>query len=609
MSNQNSTSSNWQDWTYFSLRWFFVILISVGIYITQIRSLADNDFLLVIGIAVVINLLIGGLILVPTISWVIPFIGIPTDWIISGLFAYLSSTNPTFILSIIGLTAIIGLLRYGAEIGFIQAIGTLVAAGVGLVVASGGFDNFIAQINLYIPTILGVIGFVAVGIEWVYFSTTHSQRQGQGLRSAVKDQRAQLSAMRERVRAISEVAATLNLTLHYETILDTAMSVGETLRRSPKHRLVSLAMLFTPMENLEIATARGLKYQDEGRIIPGKSGIIAEALAEGVPVIAADGGNDPELSQFIAFRNIRSTLVIPLRAGFDSYGVLVYGSEGIDDFNEDHLDMLKSIGTQVTVALQNAVLYRNLMEERDRIIRLQEAARKELVRDLHDIPTQTMSVVAMRLSSIPKIIQKRPEAALEEIEEIRKIALRATEEIRHVMFKLRPLTLESQGLKAALEQLANETFKTHKQNVEVDVDQQVESYLDVSQQGTLFQLIDEAVGNARKHAQASIIRVIVKLDMERHLIIARVMDNGQGFDVNKAGGEVGHFGMTNLKDRAQLLNGMLDIKSTIGRGTVISVTIPLAPDNRPIEPITEARRPRTKLVQAALEKFKASTTP
>ncbi len=602
-----SSSANRQAWIYFGLRWLFILSASVALYVAQIRTLSDSDFLLCVGIAIAANLLVGACILIPQLAWALPVVGIPTDWIISGLFAYLAYPQPVFILGIAGLIALSGVLYYGAEVGIIQAIGALVAVLAGVTVGLGGFEAFTSQINQYLPTIIWVISFIITVSLWIYFFNEDRQLRGKGLVNTVKSQEEQINAMRERVRAISEVAVTLNLTLHYETILDTVMSVGETLRRSPKHRLVSIAMLFTPMENLEIATARGLKYQDEGRVIPGKSGIIAEALAEGGPVITTDGGNDPELSQFIAFRNIRSTLVIPLRSGYDNYGVLIYGSEGENDFTDDHIDMLKSIGTQVTVALQNAVLYRNLMEERDRIIRLQEAARKELVRDLHDIPTQTMSVVAMRLSSIPKIIQKRPEAALEEVEEIRQIALRATEEIRHVMFKLRPLTLESQGLKVALEQLASETLKTHKQNVEVDVDEQVENYLDVSQQGTLFQLIDEAVGNARKHAGAPVIRIVVKLDTERNMIIARVMDNGKGFDVDKAGGEVGHFGMTNLKDRAQLLNGMLDIKSSIGRGTVISVAIPLAPDKRPIEPVTKAKRPRTKLVQAALERFKAST--
>src|SRR5690606_29739996 len=103
------------------------------------------------------------------------------------------------------------------------------------------------------------------------------------------------------------------------------------------------------------------------------------------------------------------------------------------------------------MALQNAVLYNSLMEEKERIIQMEEDARKALVRDLHDIPTQTVSAVAMRIRIIMRLLEKNPDQVMSELQTVEEMTLRATEEIRHVLFKLRPLALESQGLSAALD--------------------------------------------------------------------------------------------------------------------------------------------------------------
>jgi signal transduction histidine kinase len=156
------------------------------------------------------------------------------------------------------------------------------------------------------------------------------------------------------------------------------------------------------------------------------------------------------------------------------------------------------------------------------------------------------------------------------------MALRATEEIRHVMFTLRPLALETQGLTAALNQLAEKMQSTYKQPMQVKIEPRIEQVLKKDAHGTLFYLIEEAANNARKYAKASMIQV--RGTIEDNAVIVRVRDNGKGFDMGAVGNNYekrGSFGMVNMRERAELINGAFDLQSAPGKGTQVTVRIPI----------------------------------
>jgi len=285
---------------------------------------------------------------------------------------------------------------------------------------------------------------------------------------------------------------------------------------------------------------------------------------------------DPSLKPIGVFNSMRAVVAIPLRAHYDNFGVMLVASTQEDSFADDQIDTMNAIGVQVTIALQNATLYNNLLSEKERIIEMEEDARKSLVRDLHDVPTQTISTIAMRLRIAQMMLQKSPDELPTELKELEVITLRASEEIRHVLFKLRPLALESKGLVAALEELAEKVKKTFNQNMTMKMSQQIEQILDEGKSGALFYLIEEATNNARKYAEASLITVqgVVTADA----IVIKIADNGKGFDsdaVNANYDSRGSFGMVNMRERAELLNGTLVLKSVIGKGTLITINIPL----------------------------------
>ncbi|HNO93422.1 MAG TPA: ATP-binding protein, partial [Anaerolineales bacterium] len=152
-------------------------------------------------------------------------------------------------------------------------------------------------------------------------------------------------------------------------------------------------------------------------------------------------------------------------------------------------------------------------------------------------------------------------------------------EIRHMLFTLRPLILESQGLGAAIQSMADKMMETFSQRVVVEIDDRAVQQLEMGKQGVIFYIIEEAVNNARKHAAAEAITVRLR-QVEVGIVLLEIQDNGAGFDVkaitqNYDKRSSSSLGMINLQERAELVNGLLNIDSAPGKGTNVQVYIPL----------------------------------
>lgn len=387
-----------------------------------------------------------------------------------------------------------------------------------------------------------------------------------------------LRATREREQAFYDLTVTLSKSLDSQKILLAAQSMGEMIvkRKADQKPVVSAAMLFRDDSRLHISSQRGLTLKDQELILPGKEGILGIALKQENPVFGGLASRDPELTYLVGFRDSKSLLAIPLRAGFECYGALVFGSTQENAFSEEFIELLKAIGTQTTITLQNAALYQNVAEEKERIVQVDEEARKKLARDLHDGPTQDIAAITMHLNFVRRLIeQNKTQEAMNAVAKIEDLARTTTKQIRHMLFTLRPLILETQGLAAALGQLAEKMRETFQQNVLVEVQKEAEQKLDYNDQGTVFYIVEEALSNARKHAQAK--HIWVRLYERDNLTVLEIEDDGVGFDQSavESGTKRNSLGMTNLRERADLAKGTLHMQSQVGRGTKITVLIPI----------------------------------
>jgi len=424
--------------------------------------------------------------------------------------------------------------------------------------------------------------YAIVGLVACLLVTRIEPRQLPGVEKAKRRSGSQPD--RDGRRTIYELIAAMSESLNYERTLETAVvqSANALLTQDPSaEQLVAAVLLFTQREGkpaeLQVGAARNFPASDQRTLLPGQQGLLASAIEESQAQLSNDISQDPELMRIYALQICKSAYCLPLRSGLDTYGVLLFAHPKSDFFGADQRELLDIVGHQATIAIQNARLYQDLLTEKERMMEVQEESRRKIARDLHDGPTQSVAAIAMRINFARRLLERDQQAAADEMYKIEDLARRTTKEIRHMLFTLRPLVLESQGLVAALEAMAEKMRETYNQNVIIQADNRVIEALEPSKQGVVFVIADEAVNNARKHARAPHIWVRLKA-IKDDLALLEVEDDGAGFDVKAVDANYesrGSLGMVNMRERTELLNGILHIDSTEGRGTRIQVAIPL----------------------------------
>jgi signal transduction histidine kinase len=400
-----------------------------------------------------------------------------------------------------------------------------------------------------------------------------------------KTEMAELERLRranKRATVVREMATTLSATLSYERVLRTMLELSMIAMNESDEvdsTLVGLVMLFEregDFEQLRVHAGRNISRADENRLVSGKSEMIAHAVYNAEPCIATDAAADPVFEQLMCTRDAQAALCVPLRAGFDIFGVVVLASPQRNYFDAEHAELLSTFCHQAALALKNAQLYQNLQAEQRRILEKEADARHKLARELHDGPTQSISSIAMRLNYTRMMIEKNQpsDKVIAEVAQIEELARKATQEVRMMLFTLRPVILETRGLVAALRQYADRLRQADSLQVQVDA-QGYRGQLEKDAEGVVFSVVEEAVGNAKKHARAK--TVIIRLRVEHNMFWVEIQDDGVGFDAEAARKrrEAGHMGLLNMEDRAEYLGGRLTVESHPGAGTLVRLELPV----------------------------------
>jgi signal transduction histidine kinase len=329
-----------------------------------------------------------------------------------------------------------------------------------------------------------------------------------------------------------------------------------------------------------------------------EEGIAGWVARSGKPTITNDARSDPRFNSRVDVRTgflTQSIAAVPLKIKGRTIGVLeVLNKYSGGGFDAEDLRLLTSIGAQAAIAIENARLYSSVREERDHIIQAQEDVRRELARNLHDGTVQMLSAISMSIDHLQRLLQVKPEAALSELGTLRSLVHQAAREARVVLFELRPIILETQGLVATLESYVtqlNETedFAVHFQPV------MLQQEFNTKISGTIFAIVQEAINNIKRHAAAR--NVWIDLSTTPDSFTVQVRDDGRGFDVaavRKDYATRGSFGMLNMQERARLIEGQLRVRSSRvapHQGTTVLLTVPLVSrkkgGTRPLQRITE----------------------
>lgn len=210
----------------------------------------------------------------------------------------------------------------------------------------------------------------------------------------------------------------------------------------------------------------------------------------------------------------------------------------------------------------------------EQFVTLQEEERRRIARDLHDEIGQSLTSVLMGLRAVDNVVTER--AVHRKLADLRGIVNQAVQEVRRIANGLRPAALDHLGLTSALQRLAEDVSEKRGFRVEVETDLKQEERLPSAVQTAVYRIVQEALTNAARHAQARRIAISVKRrDDSLHL---EVEDDGRGFSEGveqRLAGRGPHLGLVGMAERTALLDGQFAVRSHPGRGTRIRATFPL----------------------------------
>lgn len=221
------------------------------------------------------------------------------------------------------------------------------------------------------------------------------------------------------------------------------------------------------------------------------------------------------------------------------------------------------MGTEENHSAKNARL---------RILEAQEAERQRLAREIHDGPAQALANAIFELEYCERLAEKEPDKLKRELAKLKEDIRAGLVEVRRFIFDLRPAPGAEMGLVSMLHHNAENLQARYSMAVVLDLEP-IEG-LPPFQETVVYRIVQEAMRNAQKHSGASQVTIRLKQDSGR--IRVSVADDGIGFDVASSGsGDLGHYGLVSMRERAQLIGGELDIVSTPGKGTLVVLTVPL----------------------------------
>ncbi len=260
---------------------------------------------------------------------------------------------------------------------------------------------------------------------------------------------------------------------------------------------------------------------------------------------------------------------IPLYLDQKKLGVMNVAASEWRMLTPEELMLLNTIGNHVAVAVERA----RLAEEIAHIARLQE--RNRLAREIHDTLAQELGAISLYLESVDALLLTRPQRAGEQVRKALALTREALGAARDSVQDLRASSLEGRTLGEALHDLT--TQFTHHTGIETHLEVRAQAHhLPSHMEAELYRIAQEALSNVRKHAEAHCVGIQL-LEQEHDQLILQIQDDGKGFSL-PIGTEHATFGLTGMRERAEMLGGTLSVRSlqqSEEHGTIVFVRIPL----------------------------------
>ena len=346
----------------------------------------------------------------------------------------------------------------------------------------------------------------------------------------------------------------------------------------------SLMLLDPEREELSIYAAIGLpRVVVETTRARGGQGISGWVAKMQKPLILIDGKHPiPEIQEAMKHEQIDSGLCVPMVAQGELVGVLsVSRLKKAAHFSQSDLELLSILGEQAAIALQRARLYESLARQqyileqlRAQTIQAEENERKIVALEIHDVISQAIASLFYRIQTCEKLLSLDIERARREFLGLKNMAQSTLDDVNRLMFSLRPPLLDDLGVFPALHRYLDQYQRDNQIQTKIRIKGRRRRFHPVVEI-TIYRIVQEALTNVRKHAEAS--RVMVEIEANREKIKGMIEDNGKGFNVDAffAKKEMeGHLGLFGMKERATLSGGTLEVESSPGMGTAVRFEIP-----------------------------------
>jgi signal transduction histidine kinase len=301
--------------------------------------------------------------------------------------------------------------------------------------------------------------------------------------------------------------------------------------------------------------------------LPRTHGLLGAMLTSPVPYRTTDIRRDPRFRGWwpSAHPQMRSFLGVPIVAGSGIVGALYLTDKvGADEFDDADQQLIEMLAVHAALAIEKTRLY-----ERSRELSIVEE-RNRLARELHDSVTQKLFGVTLTAESAATVVERDPKEARQQIQRLQQLAREAMEELRSLIFELRPPEVETEGLATALRKHVDVLQRVHGHAVQLQVD--CDAAPRAAGDAEVLRVAQEALQNALRHAAAEHIDISLQADNGR--LRLAVTDDGAGFDPADPALRARRLGLTSMEERARALGGRLSIESRPGEGTTVILEVP-----------------------------------
>lgn len=246
-----------------------------------------------------------------------------------------------------------------------------------------------------------------------------------------------------------------------------------------------------------------------------------------------------------------------------SHAEITAWSNGLETRVKERTQALEKLNTELQ---RQEAERRELLE---RVINAQEEERKRVARELHDETGQALTALLMSLESVEANLPEIAAPLREPLGRTRELTQHALQELRTIIYDLRPSVLDDLGLVPAIRRFAEQRLEAQDIAVEIEANSWSKQRLPSAVETVLFRVMQEAVNNVARHAEAS--HVHIALETCGDTVTAQVEDDGKGFELE---GPRQGWGLVGMRERVKLVGGTVEVESASGKGTRVGIRIP-----------------------------------